>query len=181
MNISQNSQQANSLKQQQQMQVQQLLLQQQQQLQSLLAQQQQQQQKEIEVTQPGRYERIVPPHVQEQYAAFPTLMQQIVEKIGDFFVLKEVTRGERIGSGNFGDVYIGNWGTYGKKIALKCLKPEKTDNEAFIREVQVSLYLNSPSIVRCFGVAACAGDLHLVLEYCSNGSLLDYLKKNGNK
>lgn len=67
------------------------------------------------------------------------------------------------------------------KVALKTLKAEKTDNDAFIREVELSLQLNSPAIVRCFGVGPADGELHLVLEYCSNGSLQDYLKKHGTK
>lgn len=74
-------------------------------------------------------------------------------------------------------MFVGTW--LGKKVALKNLKPEKTDAQAFIREVQVSLRLHHPSVVACYGVSQIDNELHVVLEYCANGSLLDYLKTNG--
>jgi serine/threonine protein kinase len=63
-------------------------------------------------------------------------------------------------------------------VAIKTVK-EKLDGNAlkeFVAEIKLIKSLNSPSVVRVFGVATLSGDLCLVMEYCSKGSLLSWLK-----
>jgi len=103
----------------------------------------------------------------------------IKTRIGDFFVLEGISREKKIGSGNFGDVYLGIW--TGKKVALKTLKEDNTDSQSFLSEIELALKLHHPSVVGCYGVTKIGNDIHSVLEYCANGSLLDYLKSNGMK
>lgn len=87
--------------------------------------------------------------------------------------LHNVTVEERLGGGNFGDVYRGTWQV--TTVALKKL----TDNSGSIdNEIKVLKGLNHANIVRYFGVhVSSANETFIVMEYMSLGSLNSFLQR----
>jgi len=82
---------------------------------------------------------------------------------------------ERLGGGNFGDVYRGIWnGT--TDVALKQLK-SKEHFEEFLHEASMLHALNHPNVVRFFGIyTASKSENYIVMEYLCEGSLDRVLK-----
>eukprot|EP01119_Soliformovum_irregulare_P020770 TRINITY_DN6784_c0_g1_i1.p1 TRINITY_DN6784_c0_g1~~TRINITY_DN6784_c0_g1_i1.p1 ORF type:complete len:1090 (+),score=260.02 TRINITY_DN6784_c0_g1_i1:142-3270(+) len=76
-----------------------------------------------------------------------------------------------IGRGNFGEVYLGMWGK--TEVALKTL----TDVDQKIwRETKILRNLNHPNVIRYYGVLIQEKANYIVMEYASNGTLLDYVQ-----
>jgi len=90
--------------------------------------------------------------------------------------LHEITIGKKLGGGNYGEVYLGNWN--GTDVALKKMK----NNEDFIsfeKEASVLMTLgNHPFIVQFLGKYISGNDQYIVTEYVQMGSLSDFLTKN---
>lgn len=97
--------------------------------------------------------------------------------IEDFHIEKE------LGRGAFGKVILAKSKntkkTYALKVLDKCFmdRLNKT-NEAFAEKELLSL-MNNPNIIRLFSAFQSSTKLYYVLEYCSNGNFLEYLKQNG--
>ncbi|KAM7536647.1 hypothetical protein Aperf_G00000083127 [Anoplocephala perfoliata] len=85
---------------------------------------------------------------------------------------------ERIGEGNFGEVYKAKVGNV--LIAVKKSKGEQ-GREAFIQEAKTMLMLKHPSIVQFMGIAeeVDGKSVIIMLEYMANGSLRSYFQKRG--
>jgi hypothetical protein len=135
------------------------------------------------------------------------LIQFLSTKLGEGKILTDVLKQEKLGSGNFGDVFLGNW-SY-QSVALKAVKERcvyvfvlfvglfsclfvcfiylfstfffslRANMDDFVKELQAALEMNAPSVVRFFGVTLIDDVVYAVLEYCSNGSLLNYLRQTG--
>lgn len=94
--------------------------------------------------------------------------------------MDDVTVMERLGGGNFGDVYKGIWaGT--TLVALKRLKSAEQMQE-FSHEASVLQSLVHPNIVQYLGVFTSPEnneDRFIVTEFLSLGSLLDLLRSRG--
>jgi serine/threonine protein kinase len=85
---------------------------------------------------------------------------------------------KEVGVGSFGTVYLGKW--QDRPVAIKEWngKLKLTEQQQFIREVQILQHLNTPRFVPQFYGASLEGGLAcLVMEYCELGSLFDYLPK----
>jgi serine/threonine protein kinase len=83
----------------------------------------------------------------------------------------------RVAGGFFGEVWQGEW--EGVSIAIKVARTSSPQAvEALLREVDVAVPLKAhPNVVTVYGVCDGAdGELQLVLEYCEDGSLLDWLR-----
>jgi len=88
----------------------------------------------------------------------------------------EVTIQKKLGSGNFGEVWLGKWQE--ASVALK--KISHKDSEEIQKEVEVLISLNHPNIVRFFGTYTKEGIDYIVMEYFSKGSVLDLIQRIGN-
>ena len=87
---------------------------------------------------------------------------------------------EKLGGGNFGDVFHGMWnGT--TDVALKQLKSKEHFQE-FIQEASMLQSLNHPNIVRFFGIHTTSkGEHFIVMEYMQKGSLDGLLQMESKK
>ncbi len=88
-----------------------------------------------------------------------------------------------IGRGGMGAVYLAENTDTLEKTALKILLPEIAVHdqcrEDFIREAEHLKYLKHPNIVELKDCACTGGALYLALEYCTEGSLREYMQKTG--
>eukprot|EP01114_Cavostelium_apophysatum_P014779 TRINITY_DN3917_c0_g1_i3.p1 TRINITY_DN3917_c0_g1~~TRINITY_DN3917_c0_g1_i3.p1 ORF type:complete len:629 (-),score=107.73 TRINITY_DN3917_c0_g1_i3:1-1887(-) len=91
--------------------------------------------------------------------------------------IKDVTIKERLGGGNFGQVFRGvAWGDT-TQVALKKLKKENLED--FLSEASILMKIKHPNLLLFLGVFTDPSqDRYLVTEYCENGSLLDYFRTN---
>jgi fyn-related kinase len=93
---------------------------------------------------------------------------------------KELQKGDRLGSGRFGEVYKGFWN---KKtlVAIKTPKADTADVEQFLKEAQVMKTLVHPKLVQLYGLCTKGEPMFIVIELMKNGALLDYLKSEKGK
>jgi sterile alpha motif and leucine zipper-containing kinase AZK len=87
---------------------------------------------------------------------------------------------KNIGTGSYGDVYMGSVEHKGatdivavKKLHVKDLKGEQLD--AFCNETSLMCQLQHVNIVRFIGAVTSPTNLCILTEYCSRGSLADLL------
>jgi len=86
--------------------------------------------------------------------------------------LGEIEIQEKLGSGNFGDVYKGIWN--GATVALKSIGIE----EGFNEEVGILRDLRHPSIVSFYGIYKDKDEQrYMVMEFIPDGNLLNLLEK----
>eukprot|EP01119_Soliformovum_irregulare_P011271 TRINITY_DN2815_c0_g1_i1.p1 TRINITY_DN2815_c0_g1~~TRINITY_DN2815_c0_g1_i1.p1 ORF type:complete len:629 (+),score=214.23 TRINITY_DN2815_c0_g1_i1:86-1972(+) len=76
----------------------------------------------------------------------------------------------KIGGGNFGEVFSGDWN--GTKVALKRMNEGE---EYFVREMETMSTINHPNIVQYFGIAEVDDRMYICMEWMSMGSLLDHI------
>lgn len=83
---------------------------------------------------------------------------------------------ELLGSGNFGEVYRGEWeGTY---VALKTVKDINLFND-FLREASIIGSLNHPNVLRYLGVFQQDNQKFIVTEFLAEGSLDVVISREG--
>lgn len=81
----------------------------------------------------------------------------------------------KLGSGNFGDVWYGLW--RGKtEVAVKTLKPGTMDPEAFLQEASIMKKFRHEKLVTLYAVCSREEPIYIITEYMVNGSLLHYLR-----
>lgn len=88
-----------------------------------------------------------------------------------------------LGRGGMGEVYLANRIEDGRTVAVKTMRPEKTDDpdavKMFLREVEMSRSLRHPHVVTVWTVARYEDAFAIVLEYCNGGSVQHRLRKRG--
>ncbi|CAO1633652.1 unnamed protein product [Parajaminaea phylloscopi] len=87
-----------------------------------------------------------------------------------------------LGRGAHGAVYRARDRLTGELVAVKQVdldSLEEGDVQAMTSEVELLRSLNHPNIVQYKGSEQRAGQIHIALEYCQNGSLRDVLKRFG--
>lgn len=96
-------------------------------------------------------------------------------KAGWLLNLQQLTLGERIGQGEFGDVLQGEY--MGQKVAVKNIKCDVTA-QAFLAETAAMTKVRHKNLVRLLGVILHNG-LYIVMEFMSKGNLVNFLCTRG--
>lgn len=91
---------------------------------------------------------------------------------------EDIHLGTRLGKGNFGDVYKGEFIKDGTPCAIKTCKENVTNPERFLEEADTLNQYRHPNIVQIFGVVK-RTPIWIVLELCQGGELLQYLRTPG--
>uniref|UniRef100_A0A453GNL9 non-specific serine/threonine protein kinase n=4 Tax=Aegilops tauschii subsp. strangulata TaxID=200361 RepID=A0A453GNL9_AEGTS len=96
--------------------------------------------------------------------------------------LKSYNLGKTLGAGTFGKVMIAEHKLTGHKVAIKILNRRKMKTmvmeEKANREIKIlRLFIDfiHPHIIRIYEVIETPMDIFVVMEYCPNGELLDYI------
>eukprot|EP01089_Gocevia_fonbrunei_P007802 TRINITY_DN1909_c0_g3_i1.p1 TRINITY_DN1909_c0_g3~~TRINITY_DN1909_c0_g3_i1.p1 ORF type:complete len:524 (+),score=95.03 TRINITY_DN1909_c0_g3_i1:65-1636(+) len=90
---------------------------------------------------------------------------------------KDITIIDTIGQGAFGKVYKGK--LFGKDVAVKKLVTKFLDDKAltnFVKEIDIMCALRHPNVVLFMGACTSPGNLTIVTEYLSRGSVADLFK-----
>ena len=90
----------------------------------------------------------------------------------------DVKQGKRLGNGELGDVYQGELVDTGTQCAIKTCNKSLLDPERFFEEADILNECRHPNIVQIYGVVKRA-PIWIVLELCTGGDLLKYLRKLG--
>uniref|UniRef100_H2TSK2 Tyrosine-protein kinase n=1 Tax=Takifugu rubripes TaxID=31033 RepID=H2TSK2_TAKRU len=98
-----------------------------------------------------------------------------LSKNGWLLDIKKLQLGEKIGDGEFGAVYEGEY--IGQQVAVKIIKCDVTA-QAFLLETAVMTKLQHKNLVRLLGVIAHKG-LHIITELMKKGNLVNFLRTRG--
>jgi len=86
----------------------------------------------------------------------------------------------KIGAGQFGEVYKGFNKLNGQDIAVKVVKRDLLKGkflELLENEIKVLKSCNNPNIIKLYDMKKTANNFYLILEYCNEGDMGEYLKQ----
>lgn len=113
-----------------------------------------------------------------QYQKLEDLRKKNMQKLEEFELplLTNVIVNEKIGAGQFGDVFKGNWS--GHSVALKSIKDQ--DIEAFSNELKIMSELRHPYLLVFYGIylSTTSPQVFMVTEYMKKGDLLNLLHED---
>jgi serine/threonine-protein kinase ULK/ATG1 len=96
-------------------------------------------------------------------------------KVVDNYVLERI-----IGKGQFGEVFKGYNKLNGEDIAVKTVNRANLKGkfyELLENEIKVLRTCNNPNIIKLYDIKKTKNNIYLVLEYCNEGDLMEYLKE----
>lgn len=105
--------------------------------------------------------------------------QQEPEFIGDYEL------GSELGKGSYGTVRVGIHSVTNEKVAIKSyeksslLHPNR--RKAVEREIKILQKLQHPNIIKLLNTLETSSSIHLIFEYISGCSLLEYLKSRSSR
>ncbi|XP_055826995.1 probable serine/threonine-protein kinase SIS8 isoform X2 [Solanum dulcamara] len=95
---------------------------------------------------------------------------------------EEITLGERIGLGSYGEVYRGEW--HGTEVAVKKFLDQELTGESleeFKSEVMIMKRLRHPNVVLFMGAVTRPPNLSIVTEFLHRGSLYRLIHRSNNQ
>jgi len=101
-------------------------------------------------------------------------------KINDSINGNDITKGKLLGRGGFADVFSGEWKEQGvsEHVALKCFFTSDHELSTEIEEeVRLHLSLSHPHILECYGTTHLDGDICMVLELSTDGTIDQWIYK----
>ncbi|KFZ55762.1 Megakaryocyte-associated tyrosine-protein kinase, partial [Antrostomus carolinensis] len=101
--------------------------------------------------------------------------EEELAKAGWLLNLQQLTLGDRIGQGEFGDVLQGEY--MGQKVAVKNIKCDVTA-QAFLAKAAAMTKVRHKNLVSLLGVILHNG-LYIVMEFMSKGNLVNFLRTRG--
>lgn len=91
----------------------------------------------------------------------------------------EIVMHQKLGGGQYGDVYEGFWKRHERVIAVKTLKEDTMALHDFLAEAAIMKDLHHKNLVQLLGVCTREAPFYIITEYMCNGNLLEYLRKSG--
>ncbi|CAI4228791.1 unnamed protein product [Auanema sp. JU1783] len=89
----------------------------------------------------------------------------------------EIVMHNKLGGGQYGDVYEGFWKRHEKTVAVKTLKEEAMALHDFLAEAAIMKDLHHRNLVQLLGVCTREAPFYIITEFMCNGNLLEYLRK----
>ncbi|XP_052283250.1 tyrosine-protein kinase CSK-like isoform X2 [Dreissena polymorpha] len=114
--------------------------------------------------------------LQKQGGSFFSVSPEDFESGGWTLSFNELTMGELVGKGEFGDVHKGLF--KGEPVAIKKLKDDNRAAQAFLQEASLMTSVRHPNLVSLIGIVQ-EDTIYLVLEYMGKGNLVEYLRSRG--
>ncbi|CAD5229409.1 unnamed protein product [Bursaphelenchus okinawaensis] len=90
----------------------------------------------------------------------------------------EIVMRNKLGGGQYGDVYEGYWKKYDRTVAVKTLKEDAMALGDFLAEAAIMKNLQHENLVQLLGVCTSEAPFYIITEYMNRGNLLDYLRKS---
>ena len=84
----------------------------------------------------------------------------------------------RLGAGQFGEVWEGQWNNT-VLVAVKTPKPGTMSQIEFLQEAALMKRLRHPKLIQLYAVCTCEEPFYIVTELMKHGSLLEYLRGEG--
>ena len=113
----------------------------------------------------------------DQYPEGTRLGHYVLGKLNIFFNTKII--GKALGKGTFGKVKMASHTLTGEKVAVKILEKsrikDKKDIERISREIKILKKVRHPNIIQLYEIIETESELFLIMEYCQNGELFDYI------
>ncbi|CAF1176771.1 unnamed protein product [Rotaria sp. Silwood1] len=105
-------------------------------------------------------------------------IQPALFKIDDKWEIprSEIAMKQKLGGGQYGEVYEALWKRYNKVVAVKTLK-ETMSLQDFLEEADVMKDLKHPNLVQLLGICTLEPPYYIITEFMAHGCLLDYLKR----
>ncbi|KAM3143603.1 hypothetical protein pb186bvf_004365 [Paramecium bursaria] len=107
-------------------------------------------------------------------------VQLVVKKIANYLLYYQY----KLGSGAFGQVFLGQEQGNGDIVAIKVISMELNDEkyllfvqQRILKETQIMRQINHPNIVRLLDVQRTQKNIYLIIEYCNEETLDQYVKK----
>ncbi|XBI22326.1 hypothetical protein VPH35_063355 [Triticum aestivum] len=120
------------------------------------------------------------------HGIWPVKMDGNTRGGGHSEALKNYNLGKTLGHGTFGKVMIAEHKLTGQKVAIKILNRHQMEIMEMVekakREIKIlRLFIDliHPHIIRVYEVIETPKDIFVVMEYCQNGELLDYIVEKG--
>ncbi|QHO13269.1 hypothetical protein HN51_070856 [Arachis hypogaea] len=106
-----------------------------------------------------------------------------LEDVAEYDIpVEEITLGERIGLGSYGEVYCGEW--RGTEVAVKRFLDQDISGESleeFTSQVQIMKRLRHPNVVLFMGAVTRRPHLSIVTEFLPRGSLYRLIHRPNNQ
>ena len=106
--------------------------------------------------------------------------------VKEFFAKRQGIRyqlTESIGSGNYAEVYKAWYSERSRFVAIKAIdltKDNENYRENFLKtEMQIITRLKHQHIVKHYEMAQAKNKVYMIMEYCANGSVTDWLRDKG--
>ncbi|XP_072015142.1 tyrosine-protein kinase ABL1-like [Amphiura filiformis] len=90
----------------------------------------------------------------------------------------DISMKNKLGGGQYGEVYEAIWKKHNKVVAVKTLREENMKVEEFLSEAGVMKSIKHPNLVQLLGVCTREPPFYIVTEFMPYGNLLEYLREN---
>ncbi|KAF7494327.1 Tyrosine-protein kinase Abl [Sarcoptes scabiei] len=90
----------------------------------------------------------------------------------------DIVMKQKLGGGQYGDVYEARWRKYNMTVAVKTLKEDTMAVKDFLEEASIMKEMRHTNLVQLIGVCTLEPPFYIITEFMPYGNLLDYLRNN---
>jgi len=116
-------------------------------------------------------------HKQKDMVISSNVFKESFQKEGWAVAITDVEFKEKIGSGEFGEVFKGLYQS--RLVAIKKLKDDTKAAQSFLAEASVMTTLHHANLVDLIGISFQGNEIIILTEFCTKGALVDYLRSRG--